>query len=61
MVKNLFLVVGTAANQKTTFAITDTKLYVPVVTFSTQNNIKLLDELKSSQKKPQKHIFRVSN
>ena len=25
-----------------TFAITDTKLYVPVVTLSTQNNTKLL-------------------
>ena len=32
----------TAANQDTTFAITDTKLYVPVVTLSTQGNIKLL-------------------
>ena len=39
---NLFLtwsancdISNTAANQATTFAITDTKLYVPVVTFST--------------------------
>ena len=31
-----------AANQVTTFAITDTKLYVPVVTFSTEDNAKLL-------------------
>ena len=31
-----------AANQATTFQITDTKLYVPVVTLSTQNNTKLL-------------------
>ena len=30
-----------------TFAITDTKLYFPVVTLSTQNNAKLLQQLKS--------------
>ena len=29
------------------FAITDTKLYVPVVTLSTQDNAKLLQQLKS--------------
>ena len=29
-----------------TFAITDTKLYVPVLTLSPQNNAKLLDHLK---------------
>ena len=32
----------TAANQDTTFAITDTKLYVPVVTLSSQGNVKWL-------------------
>ena len=31
----------------TTFTITDTKLYVPVVTVSTQDNAKLLQESKS--------------
>ena len=31
----------------TTFAITDTKVYVPVVTLSTQDNAKLLQQLKS--------------
>ena len=31
-----------------TFAITNTKLYVPFVTLSIQDNIKLLDQLKSS-------------
>ena len=31
----------------TAFAITDTKLYVPVVTLSTQDNVKLLQQLKS--------------
>ena len=30
----------------TKFAITDTKLYVPVVTLSTQGNTKLLERLK---------------
>ena len=33
------------ANQDTTFAITDTKLYVPVVTLSTQGNAKILQQL----------------
>ena len=31
----------------TTFSITDTKLYVPVVTLSTQDNAELLQQLKS--------------
>ena len=35
------------ANQVATFAITDTKLYVPVVTLSTQENTKFLQQLKS--------------
>ena len=34
-----------------TFEITDTKLYVPVVTLSTQENIKLLKQLKSGFKR----------
>ena len=34
-------------NQSATFAITDTKLYVPVVTLSTQENTKFLQQLKS--------------
>ena len=33
------------------FAITDTKLYVPVVTLSTQENAKLLQQLKSGFKR----------
>ena len=36
-----------ATNQAATFAITDTKLLVPVVTVSTQDNVKLLQQLKS--------------
>ena len=35
----------------TTFAITDTKLYVSVVTLSTQGSTKLLQELKSGFKR----------
>ena len=35
----------------TLFAITDTKFYVPIVTLSTQDNAKLLEQLKSSFKR----------
>ena len=34
-----------------TFKITDTKLYIPVITLSKENNIKLLEKLKSGFKK----------
>ena len=37
-------------NQGTTFLITDTKLYVPVVTLSTEDNEKLLQQPKSGLK-----------
>ena len=37
--------------QVPTFAITDTKLYDPVVTLSTQDNVKLLRQLKSGFKR----------
>ena len=39
------------ANQVATFEITDTKLYVPVVTLSTQENTKFLQQLKSDFKR----------
>ena len=39
------------ANQVATFAITDTKLYVPVVTLSTQENTKFFQQLKSGLKR----------
>ena len=39
------------ANQGTTFTITNTRLYVPVVTLSTQENAKLLQQLKSGFKR----------
>ena len=38
-------------NQNATFAITDTKLYVPVVTLSTQENTNLFQQLKSGFKR----------
>ena len=38
-------------NEQPRFTITDTKLYVPVVTSSTQDNAKLLQKLKSGFKK----------
>ena len=38
-------------NQAETFAITDTKLYVPVVTLSTQKNTKFFQQLKSGFKR----------
>ena len=38
-------------NQAATFAITDTKLYVPVVTLSTEENTKFLPQLKSGFKR----------
>ena len=46
--KNCILV---AANQNPEFKRIDTKLYVPVVTLSTQENLKLLKKLESSFKR----------
>ena len=40
-----------SATGKTKFEITETNLYVPVVTLSTQDNAKLLQELKSGFKR----------
>ena len=37
------IVVTSNADQETTFSITDTNLYVPVLTLSNQDNAKLLD------------------
>ena len=46
------VIVGTnVANQNTTFIITETTLYVPVVTLSTRDNSKLLPQLKSGFKR----------
>ena len=45
------LVATNIANENATFAITDTKFYVPVVTLSTQENTKFLQQLKSGFKR----------
>ena len=46
-----FLVDASIIGQEPTFTITDTKLYVPVVALSTQDNAKLLQRLKSGFKR----------
>ena len=48
---NNFLVAGTVANKVPIFTITDTKPYVPVVTLSTKDNVKLLKQLGSGFKR----------
>ena len=48
---NCVIITTNGANQNATFEITDTKLYVSVVTFSTQDNSKLLQQLKSGFKR----------
>ena len=49
--KNFILVTTAAANQNLRFRINDTKLYIPVVTLSIQENIKLLKQLESGFKR----------
>ena len=46
-----FPVAGDAANQKPKFKKSNTKIYVAVVTLSTQNNVKLLKQLESRFKR----------
>ena len=48
---NCVLIATVIQNQAATFEITDTKLYVPVVTLSTQENTKFLQQLKSGFKR----------
>ena len=48
---NCVIVSTNVSNENPTFAITDTKLYVPVITLSTQDNGKLLQQLKSGFKR----------
>ena len=48
---NCVIVSTNVANQSATFTITETKFYVPVVTLSTQDNVKLLTQLKSGFKR----------
>ena len=49
--ENCVIVATNLAAQVTTFSITDTKLYVPVIILSTQDNPKLLEQLKSGFKR----------
>ena len=42
-----FVIDGPVENQVPTFIITDTTFYVPVVTFSTKDKAKLLQQLES--------------
>ena len=46
-----FMIANAIESHVWTFSITDTKIYVPVVTLSTQDNISVLDQLKSGFKK----------
>ena len=48
---NCVIVYTNVTNQGVTFATTETKLYVPLVTLSTQDNVKLLQQLKSGFKR----------
>ena len=45
--RHCIIVVVSANNQNPSFQINDTKLYVPAVTLSTQENTKLLKQLES--------------
>ena len=47
----MVIVAGTAENLIAEFKVTDAKLYVPVVTVSTQDNVKLLKQLESGFKR----------
>ena len=49
--KNFVIVSTNVANQSATFTTTETRLYVPVVTLSTQDNAKVLPQLKSGFKR----------
>ena len=49
--RKYFLAPSIVANQKPTFKITNAKLYVPVVTLSTQDNVKLLKQPESDFKR----------
>ena len=49
--RNCIILSTNVANQIATFTITETNLYVPVVTLSTQDNAKLLPQLKSGFKR----------
>ena len=49
--KNCVIISTNVVNQNPIFVITETTLYVPVVTLSTQDNAKLLPQLKPGFKR----------
>ena len=53
---NCVIISTNNANQVPTFTITETNLYVPVVTLSTQDNTKLLPQLKNGFKRKNNNI-----
>ena len=46
-----FIIYNNVANRVSKFTITETNVYVPVVTLSTQDNVKLLPKLNSGFKR----------
>ena len=62
--RNCIIVAGTTNNQNSTFQINDTKLYVPVVTLSTEEKINLLKQLESGFKRTinsNKYLAKTAN
>ena len=49
--KNWFIVATAVEDQRSTFSIADTKLYAQVVTLSTQDSAKLVEQLRSGFEK----------
>ena len=56
---NCVIISTNVTNQNATFAINDTKLYVPVITLKTQDNAKLLQRLKSGFKRAINFFFSI--
>ena len=64
MVKKCIIVAGTVNNWNPSFQITGTKRYAPVVTLSTQENIKLFKQLESGFQKSinwNKYLAKTTN
>ena len=63
--RNFIIVTATAKNnQNTAFKINDTKIYVPVVTLSYQENLELLEQLESRHKRTinwSKYLSKTTN
>ena len=48
----MLVVIDNASNRQTTFQITSTKLYVPIVILSTKDNVNLTIQLNEGFKRP---------